>query len=190
MSILNSDPWFGRGATLFSGPAKYAGMGGTLASVDPTNGTAVTGSQKVFTDTDPRTNSGGVLLSNRPVTCIAVRNTSGTVLLPGTVVKFKKAAILDEVDGPAAAATDAPLGVVDEYLPAAGVANNDVFWLVVSGPTAITTAATLAPGALVTATAGAAATGTAANAIGVVVTAPANGKVRTLVGINYGHSAA
>ena len=116
MSILNSDPWFGRGATLFSGPAKYAGMGGTLASVDPTNGTAVTGSQKVFTDTDPRTNSGGVLLSNRPVTCIAVRNTSGAVLLPGTVVKFKKAAILDEVDGPAAAATDAPLGVVERSL--------------------------------------------------------------------------
>jgi hypothetical protein len=124
------------------------------------------------------------------VTCIAVRNTSGGPLLPGAVVKFKKAAILTEVDGAAAAATDAPLGVVDEYLPAAGVANNDVFWLVVSGPTAINTAATLAPGALVTATAGAAATGTAANAIGVVITAPANGKVRTLVNAGYGHSAA
>jgi hypothetical protein len=105
------------------------------------------------------------------------------------VVKFKKAAILTEVDGVAAAATDAPLGVVDEYLPATGVANGDVFWLVVSGPVAITTAATLAAGALVTATAGAAATGTAANAIGVVISAPAAGKVRTLVGLAYGHSA-
>jgi hypothetical protein len=176
MSILNSDPWFGRGQT--------------LGVADAVSGQAVTGSQKVFTDTDPRITNASVSLSNRPVTCVAVRNTSGGPLLPGAVVKFKKAAILDEVDGPAAAATDAPLGVVDEYLPANGVANNDVFWLVVSGPTAITTAATLAPGALVTATAGAAATGTAANAIGVVVTAPANGKVRTLLNALYGHSGA
>jgi hypothetical protein len=176
MPILNSDPWFGRGQTL------------GVNSVDA--GDSVTGSQKVFTDTDPRTNNAGVFLSNRPVTCIAVRNTSGGPLLPGAVVKFKKAAILDEVDGVAAASTDAPLGVVDEYLPAAGVANLDVFWLVVSGPTAITTAAALTAGSLVTATAGAAATGTAANAIGVTISAPANGRVRTLVNTGYGHSAA
>jgi hypothetical protein len=176
MPILNSDPWFGRGQTL----------GVSL----PAQGTSVTGSQKVFTDTDPRTNNAGVFLSNRMVTCIAVRNTSGAPLLPGAVVKFKKSAILDEVDGVAAAATDAPLGVVDEYLPPSGVANGDVFWLVVSGPVAITTAATLAAGALVTATAGAAATGTAANAIGVAISAPANGRVRTLVNTGYGHSAA
>lgn len=176
MSILMTDPGFGRGQT--------------LGVRDTESGRGTTGTQKAFTDSDPRTNNSGVFLSNRPVTCIAVRNTSGGPLLPGTVVKFKKAAILDEVDGAAAAATDAPLGVVDEYLPAAGVANNDVFWLVVSGPTAITTAATLAPGAFVTATAGAAATGTQANAVGVVITAPANGRVRTLVGHADGHSAA
>ena len=176
MPILNSDPWFGRGQT--------------LGVTDPLQGGAVTGSVKVFTDTDPRTSNAGVFLSNRAVTCVAVRNTSGAPLLPGAVVKFKKTAILDEVDGVAAAVTDAPLGVVDEYLPASGVANGDVFWLVVSGPTAITTAATLAAGALVTATAGAAATGTAANAIGVVISVPANGKVRTLVNATYGHSAA
>jgi hypothetical protein len=191
MSILNSDPWFGRGATLFSGPAKYAGMGGTLASVDPTNGTAVTGSQKVFTDTDPRTNSGGVLLSNRPVTCIAVRNTSGAALLPGAVVKFKASAILDEVDGAAATATGL-IGVVDEYLPAAGVANNDIFWLVVSGPTAITTSASLVAGAAITATAGKAAAADPAKpaeVIGNAIKAPASGMVRAIIGIQNGHSA-
>jgi hypothetical protein len=176
MPILNSDPWFGRGQT--------------LGVTDPTAGTSVEGSVKVFTDTDPRTSNAGVFLSNRAVTCVAVRNTSGAPLLPGAVVKFKKAAILDEVDGVAAAVTDAPLGVVDEYLPPVGVANGDIFWLVVAGPTAITTAATLAAGALVTATAGAAATGTAANAIGVVISVPANGKVRTLVNTTFGHSAA
>lgn len=175
MSILNSDPWFGRGQT--------------LGVTDVTAGGAVTGSQKVFTDADPRTSNSGLFLSNRPVTCIAVRNVSGAPLLPGAVVKFQKADVINNVDGTAAAATDAPLGVVDEYLPASGVANGDVFWLVVSGPTAITTAATLAAGALVTATAGAAATGTAANAIGVVISAPAGGKVRTLLNTSYGHSA-
>lgn len=190
MSILSSDPWFGRGTTAFAGPAKYAGHEGAVASADPRNGTSFIGSVKVFSDVDPRVTNTGVRLSNRLVTCVAVRNTSGAPLLPGAVVKMKKAAILDEVDGVAAAVTDAPLGVVDEYLPAAGVANGDVFWLVVSGPTAITTAATLAAGALVTATAGAAATGTAANAIGVVISVPANGKVRTLVNATYGHSAA
>ena len=176
MPILNSDPWFGRGQT--------------LGVTNPLQGGAVTGSVKVFTDTDPRTSNAGVFLSNRPITCIAVRNTSGAPLLPGAVVKMKDTAILDEVDGVAASVADAPLGVVDEYLPPVGVANGDVFWLVVSGPCAVTTAATVAPGAFVTATAGAAATGTAANAIGVVISAPANGKVRTLLNIVNGHSAA
>jgi hypothetical protein len=189
MSILNSDPWFGRGTTLFAGPAKYAGYEGALASSDPRNGTAVTGSVKVFTDADPRVTNTGILLSNRPVTCVAVRNTSGAPLLPGAVVKFKKAAILDEVDGVAAAVTDAPLGVVDEYLPASGVANGDIFWLVVSGPVAITSTGALVAGALVTVTAGAAATGTATNAIGVVISPPAAGKARVLVNVSNGHSA-
>lgn len=190
MSILSSDPWFGRGTTLFAGPAKYAGYEGAVASSDSRNGTSAIGSQKTFTDVDPRSTNTGVRLSNRLVTCIAVRNTSGAPLLPGAVVKMKKAAILDEVDGVAAAATDAPLGVVDEYVPASGVANNDVFWLVVSGPVAINSTGALVAGGLVTATAGAAATGTAANAIGVVISPPAGGKVRTLLNTVFGHSAA
>jgi hypothetical protein len=181
MSVINSDPWFGRGTTLMSG------VGWINNNVEGNVGDACVGSQKVFTDADPRQTNTGIQLSNRLVTCIAVRNTSGAPLLPGAVVKFKKAAILTEVDGVAAASTDAPLGVVDEYLPTRGVANNDVFWLVVAGPTAINTAATLAAGALVTVTAGAAATGSAANAIGAVITAPAAGKVRTLVNAGYAH---
>jgi hypothetical protein len=190
MSIISSDPWFGRGTTLLNGAGRYAGFGDTPVAAASVPVTTVAGSVKVFADNDPRTTNTGVVLSNRLVHCVAVRNTSGGPLLPGTVVKFKKAAIMTEVDGPAAAATDAPLGVVDEYLPVGGVANNDVFWLVVAGPTAITTAATLAPGAFVTATAGAAATGTQANAIGVVITAPDGGRVRTLVNTGFGHSAA
>jgi hypothetical protein len=177
MSILNSDPWFGRGQT--------------LGITSPLQGGAVIGSQKAFTDYDPRTNNAGVFLSNRAVSCIAVRNTSGAALLPGQVVRFKKTAILTEVDSVAASIADAPLGVVDEYLPATGVVNNDVFWLVVSGPTAIKTAATLAPGALVGVGAGGqAVAGAAGTSVGVAISATANGAVRTLVNAAAGHSAA
>jgi hypothetical protein len=175
MPILNSDPWFGRGQTLGVNSAEQGG--------------AVVGSQKVFTDADPRFNNASQFLSNRPVTCIAVRNTSGAALLPGAVVKFKPAAILEEVDGAAATATGL-IGVVDEYLPASGVADKDVFWVVVSGPVAITTSATLAAGAAITAAAGkAAASAAATDIVGYAISAPASGKVRAIVGTAYGHSA-
>jgi hypothetical protein len=105
-------------------------------------------------------------------------------------VKFKKTAILDEVDGVAASLTDAPFAVVDEYLPASGVANNDVFWVVVSGPCAVKTAASLSPGAAVTVGAGGeGVAGTAANAVGVAISPPASGFVRTLVNVSSGHAA-
>jgi hypothetical protein len=175
MSIISADPWFGRGQT--------------LGVTSPLQGTNVTGSSKVFTDTDPRTNNAGVFLSNRLVTCIAVRNTSAGPLLGGTVVKFKKSAILDEVDGPATSVADAPIGVVDEYLPPAGVAVGDIFWLVTVGPTAIMTSATFAPGALVGIGAGGtAAVGAAGTSIGVAISPVVKGKVRTLVNVQAGAS--
>jgi hypothetical protein len=177
MSILMTDPGFGRGQT--------------LGVTDATQGKSVVGTQKAFTDSDPRTTGGGVFLSNRPVTCIAVRNTASAALTPGQVVKFKATALLEEVDG--AAATAAGLvGVVDEYLPASGCAVNDVCWVVVSGPTAITTSATLAAGASLTATAGKAAAGDPAKpaeVIGYALAAPAGGVVRALVGPKNGHAA-
>ena len=177
MSILMTDPGFGRGTTL---GVKAADQGNSVA-----------GTIKAFSDTDPRTNSGGVVLSNRPVHCIAARNTSGAAILPGEVVKFKATALLEEVDGKAA--TGGILcGVADEYLPATGVSNNDVFWVVVSGPTAIVTAASVAAGASLTATAGKAAASDPAKPaerIGFALKAPADGKVRALVGPWGQHSA-
>lgn len=166
MSILSADPWFSRGQT--------------LGVKDATAGGAVAGSAKVFSDSDPRTSKSGEFLSNRLVTCIAARNTSGGALLPGAAVKFKAAAILSEVDG--AAATAAGLtGVVDEYLPATGVAVNDICWVVVSGPTAVTTSASLAAGASLTFTAGKAAASGTDPVVGYAISAPADGKVRTLL---------
>jgi len=177
--ILMTDPGFGRGQTL------------GVTSAD--QGGSVTGTQKTFTDSDPRTSNAGKFFSNRPVTCIAVRNTSGGVLLPGTAVKFKATAILDEVDGEATSAAAGTLvGIVDEYLPATGVEDQDVFWVVVSGPTAITTNASITAGAAITVTDGEAAVGDPSSPdeiIGVAISDVDGNQVRTLVGIKSEHSA-
>lgn len=175
--ILMTDPGFGRGQTL------------GVTSAD--QGTSVTGTQKTFLDADPRTSNAGVFLSNRAVTCIAARNTSGSAILPGTAVKFKAAALLDEVDGNAATKVGLT-GVVDEYLPATGCPDKDVCWIVVSGPTAITTAASLAAGGSITFTAGKAAAGDPAKPAeiaGYALKAPAGGKVRAIVGVHSEHGA-
>jgi hypothetical protein len=169
---LSADPGFGRGQT--------------LGVKDADQGKSVEGTIKVFTDTDPRTSEFGKFYSNRPVTCVAVRNTSGGPLLPGTAVKFKAAAILTEVDGAAADADAAPYGIVDEYLPASGVADKDVFWVVAAGPTKILTAATLAAGAKITITSGKAAAAAANTVAGFAIQAPegtgATKSVRALIG--------
>ncbi len=118
MSMLDSDPWFPRGTTL-----------GVTAT---DQGTGIVGTQRQFVDVQPN----GTVNSNAPVTCIAMRNTSSGTLAAGTVVKAKTTALLTEVDGNAT--VDSPIvGVVDEYLTAA-VAVNDIFWLVIGGPTSAT----------------------------------------------------
>ena len=130
MSTLTADPGFGRGQVL--------GILWKAYDAETGDGSHIVGTRKVFRDEDPKT---GALKSNRTVECIAVKNTSGSALLPGAVAKFKDSAILSEVDGGAVAAT-VLMGVVDEYLPAAGVANGEVFWLVVRGPSTVTKTAT------------------------------------------------
>jgi hypothetical protein len=144
MSTQTSDPGFGRGQTL--------GVTVKMYEAESGDGSTIIGVRKEFRDENPRT---GELLSNRPVECIAVKNVSGGALLPGQVVKFKAAAtsgqfsggILGEVDATATTANALPaanglVGVVDEYLPSAGVPNNEVFWLVVRGPATVVKSST------------------------------------------------
>ena len=144
MSTQTSDPGFGRGQTL--------GVTVKMYEAESGDGSTIIGVRKEFRDENPRT---GELLSNRPVECIAVKNVSGGALLPGQVVKFKAAAtsgqfsggILGEVDATATTANALPaanglVGVVDEYLPSAGVPNNEVFWLVVGGPSSVVKSST------------------------------------------------
>lgn len=108
-------------------------LGQTLGVTSATDGTGWVGAVKVFPDVVPST---GKVRSNRVKRCIAVRNVSGVALLPKRVVVFKSGSHT-EVDGYDADTTKVPAGVVDEHLPTGGVANNDVFWMTVEGPTEV-----------------------------------------------------
>ena len=167
MSALDSDPWFGRGQTL-----------GVTSTSD---GTHIPGTQRWFVDVQPN----GTVNSNAPVKCIAIRNTSGGTLTAGQVVKAKTTALHSEVDG--SASVDSPVvGVVDEYLTTA-VANNDIFWLVVNGPTTADSDGAISQGAFVSVgtggTAGKAVASVANKTLGVALAAAAGNKVRVLLGL-------
>lgn len=167
MSALDTDPWFPRGQTL-----------GVTAT---DQGTHIPGTQRWFVDTRPD----GTVNSNAPIKCIAVRNTSGGTLTAGQVVKGKTTALLSEVDG--SASVDSPVvGVVDEYLTTA-VANNDIFWMVVNGPTTADSDGVIAQGAFVSVgtsgTAGKAVASVANKTLGVALAAASGNKVRVLLGL-------
>lgn len=108
-------------------------LGQTLGVSSTSDGTGWVGAIKQFPDVDPST---GAIRSNRLKTCIAVRNTSGVALLPKRVVTFASGSFT-AVDGYTSATDAASAGVVDEHLNASGVANNDVFWLTIQGPTEV-----------------------------------------------------
>lgn len=109
-------------------------LGQTLGVTNATDGANWVGVVKVFPDVNPRT---GRVRSNRVKKCIAVRNLSGETLFAKRGVTFTPGSTASVVgyafeDG---RANKAVAGVVDEYLPASGVAANDVFWVTVDGPT-------------------------------------------------------
>jgi hypothetical protein len=68
------------------------------------------------------------------------KNASGVNLKPGRIVNWLNDATNPfgtAVGGYSWAATDRPAGVVDEFLPAAGVQPNDLFWLIQFGYTKV-----------------------------------------------------
>ena len=138
---LQVDPPFGLGQTWFSlAPGEtlkndsYHGIQSSALYGDN-----FTGVVKEFTDVNPIT---GQVRTNRRKVCVAVKNTSAGVLLPKRVVSFNTAAgkLFSEVNGYARLTNEERVGVVDEWLPAAGVAVNDIFWLTVDGPTEVSAA--------------------------------------------------
>lgn len=126
MSTLTTDPGFARGQVL--------GVTKSLYDAEAGDGSHLYGVHKVFTDVDPVS---GQILSNETVECIAVKNESGGVLSAGSIVAFDTDKTLTCVDG-LASATSVRFGVVDEYIGSQGVPANEVFWLVVKGPTKVT----------------------------------------------------
>ena len=66
-------------------------------------------------------------------TCILVRNASGISLLPGRMVRWKAAQRGKQVDGYTAATAAEAAGIVDEWLPTAGAADKDIFWILTDG---------------------------------------------------------
>jgi hypothetical protein len=132
----------GRGKTYLKGPNRTPGSTYGVS-------VAIEGIRKVFKDVDySSTDSIKPPRSGGEVECILVRNTSGTTLLPGRVCVWASTYQGRRVDGYTSLDQGQPVaGIVDEFLPTAGVADDDLFWLVVKGPALIKkalSAATLA----------------------------------------------
>jgi hypothetical protein len=137
-------PPFARGRT-------YAD-GATIDSSDLTNliGQDIEGKDWVFEDINPNT---GIQRTNHSVRCRAIRNMASFNLLPSRVLAvFTTTAGRQESRAGGYTTTTAAdvLGVVDEYLPAAGVPQYDVFWAVIDGPTVVYTDIAAAAGNLIT----------------------------------------
>lgn len=144
-------------------------LGQTLGVSSVTDGTGWVGVVKQFPDVNPIT---GAIRSNRIKTCVAVRNVATIALAPKRVVAFATAAGLgglSTVIGYAAVLNAEHVGVVDEFLPTAGVAINDVFWVTVDGPTEVAglvSGTALAAGDRIAAVSAAASTGLTAGRVG------------------------
>ena len=121
----------GRGKTYLKGPNRTPGSTYGVSI-------ALEGIRKTFKDVDySSTDSIKPPRSGGDVECILVRNTSGIALLPGRAVIWASTYQGRRVDGYTHQDWDVNqpcAGIVDEFLPTAGVADDDLFWIVVKGP--------------------------------------------------------
>ncbi len=115
-------------------------------TVDAAGGSYLEGKTWLFEDIDWTNVANGVkpYRSGKYVKCKLVRNASGGDLLPKRFAKYKTDGSTADIFGGQVSGYGDTVGqvggVVDEFLPAAGVAANALFWLVVSGPSLMTTA--------------------------------------------------
>jgi hypothetical protein len=79
----------------------------------------------------------GTLRSREKVILRIVRNTAGSALLPKRLVSFENGTFWGRRVNGYTTTTAAHGYPVDEYLPAAGVADDDLFYIVVSGPATV-----------------------------------------------------
>lgn len=116
-----------RGKTYLKGPNRTPGAtAGTSAGLE--------GQKKLFVDNDFSQRGMKVPRTGREVTCILVKNVSGIALLPKRLCVWKAGYEGKRVDGYVTTDFAKAAGVVDDWLPAGGVSDDDLFWLVVQGP--------------------------------------------------------
>lgn len=130
----DQQPPFARGETAYNG--------GTIDTNDPFGlvGVNIEGKEYVFEPDSPDVPAGQSDPNGRAVRCKVVRNRSGANLKPGRLVHFDESGTYNletGVDGYCKALADRPAGIVDEFLPAAGVPANDLFYIVIDGPTKV-----------------------------------------------------
>lgn len=106
--------------------------GKTFGGTGATDAAHLLGQEWIVEDKDP--SDATKKRSNRLVHLRAVRNSSGAALLPKRLTRFKSSTYNGEVDGYTRLTAEFFAGVVDEFLPSAGVASTDVFYIVVKGP--------------------------------------------------------
>ncbi len=117
-------------------------------TVDATGAAYLEGKTWIFEDNDLSGYTNGIASyrSGKYVTCRLTRNASGGALLPKRFAKYKTDGATGDIYGGQVSGYGDTVGqlggVVDEFLPAAGVAADGLFWLVIQGPTKMTTAAT------------------------------------------------
>lgn len=130
------NPPFSRGETFYNG-----------GTIDSNNLGGVQHEGKIweFEDIDLTPGSVGSkkTRSGREVKCMCVRNVSGINLLPKRCVNLQTGGTdgkfyLGRVDG-YSTTTAQRAYPIDEFLPSAGVPNNDLFWVVVEGPAKVLT---------------------------------------------------
>lgn len=126
MGVGIGDPPFVRGMTFYDG-----------ATIDSANlgGVEWEGREYWLDDLDFSVYGIKPYRSGMKVKVRVVRNVSGITLLPKQAVRYQESGSRGHrVDGYTRTTAQAFAGIVDEFLPSTGVVNNDLFFLVVEGP--------------------------------------------------------
>lgn len=82
-------------------------------------------------------NRAKAISGGRPITAVLMRNTSGAALLPALLGQISRTAgygMVKNVDGYSTTLANQGVVLIDPFLPAAGVASNDIFWGIIGGP--------------------------------------------------------
>jgi len=125
---------------------------GTQLSLPTSPNTVPSGSSDQFADIEGTrakfialelTFSGNIRrkISGEEQLAVLVRNSSGGALLPGELVNWSSGYRGRRVGAKTTAAGITNAGIVDPYLPSAGVADGDLFWLFRGGPCYVAVAA-------------------------------------------------